>query len=172
MTTTTRTYVLVSAPLPDHIADLLPNPRDDVRPHISIVSPAPVNDIDAITEAFHAGEFSTGGPITVGLDGVGDFRTDTPPTPVIFLRVTAGADRLAALARAIDSRFGLRRRFPFHPHVTLIYYRPDEELDRVAEAHKGFRATCNLTSMTLSFGSSPDTMPPVITWAPGTAYTL
>jgi 2'-5' RNA ligase len=169
--TTTRTYVLVSAPLPGHIADLLPNPREDVRPHISIVSPAPVTDIDAIRDAFRTGEFSTG-PIAVELDGVGDFRTDTPPTPVIFLRVTAGVDRLAALAAAIDARFGLRRRFPFHPHVTLTYYKPDDELDRVAEAHRGFRAVCDLTDVTLSFGTSPDTMPPVITWATGTTYAL
>jgi 2'-5' RNA ligase len=172
MTITTRTYVLVSAPLPDHIADLLPNPREDVRPHISIVSPAPVFDVDAIREAFRAGEFSTGGPIAVELDGVGDFRTDTPPTPVIFLRVTAGADRLAALAASIDARLGLRRRFPFHPHVTLTYYKPDDELNRVAEAHKSFRGVCDLTAMTLSFGTSPDTMPPVITWGPGTTYAL
>ncbi|MDN3568422.1 hypothetical protein QWZ14_28925, partial [Paeniroseomonas aquatica] len=101
---TTRTYVLVSAPLPNHIADLLPNPREDVRPHISIVSPAPVTDTDSIREAFDAGEFSTGGPIAIELDGIGDFRTDTPPTPVIFLQVAAGADRLAALATAIDAR--------------------------------------------------------------------
>lgn len=172
MTTPTRTYVLVSAPLPDHIADLLPNPREDVRPHISIVSPAPVTDVDGIRAAFRAGEFSAAGPIAIELDGVGDFRTDTPPTPVIFLRVTAGVDRLAALAAAIDARFGLRRRFPFHPHVTLIYYKPDEELNHVAEAHKDFRAVCDLTDVTLSFGTSPDTMPPVITWAPGTTYAL
>ncbi|MDN3568439.1 hypothetical protein QWZ14_29015, partial [Paeniroseomonas aquatica] len=76
------------------------------------------------------------------------------------------------LATAIDARFGLRRRFPFHPHVTLTYYKPDEELDRVAEAHKGFRAVCELTAMTVSFGASPDTMPPVITWGPGTTYAL
>lgn len=164
--------VLISIPLPAEIADRLPDPLDGVRPHITAAASEITEDqARHILYAFTSGEF-TFPAIQVELGGVGDFRTDDPPFPVVFLEITSGTDLLQALAALLDEAFGLGRRFPYHPHVTLAYRREDDELDRIAAAHHGFTASCTVTTVTIQFGLGTDTTPRVVTWDPGQTFTF
>lgn len=166
--------VLISIPLPDEIADRLPDPREGVRPHITLAGPCDVTEAQArkILEAFDAGAVTTGSPVPVTLRGVGDFRSDDPPCPVVFVQVATGFDRLVALAEQLDAEFGLTRRFDPHPHVTLAYWLDDDELDRIAAVHHGFEAECEISTVTLQFGIGTTTTPRVNTWGAGTTFTI
>lgn len=168
-------YVLISSYLPAEVADCLPDPRPGVRPHISFAGPAEITEAQAhqIHDAFTAGAITVGSPVPVTLRGVGDFRSDDPPTPVVFVQVATGAERLGALAAKIDAEFGLTRRFAFHPHVTLAYWLDDdEELDRIAATHYGFEGECEIETVALQFGIGTVTTPRVITWGAGTTFAI
>jgi 2'-5' RNA ligase len=169
-----RLCVLISLPLPAEIADRLPDPRPGVRPHITLAGPCDVTEEQArkILDAFTAGAVSTGSPVPVTLRGVGDFRNDDPPHPVVFVEVVSGFDRLVALAEELDAEFGLTRRFDPHPHVTLAYWLDDDELDRIAAAHHGFEAECEISTVNLQFGIGTDTTPRVNTWGAGRAFAI
>jgi 2'-5' RNA ligase len=173
-------YVLISIPLPADIADRLPDSRPGVRPHITLAGPCEITEDQArrILETLAGGPL-VAEPIPVALRGVGDFRSDDPPCPVVFVQVASGADLLGALAAWIDTTFGLTRRFRYHPHVTLAWgdYElelagGDPELDRVAAEHEGFAAACEVTNVQLQFGVGTVTTPRVIIWGPGTTYAI
>jgi 2'-5' RNA ligase len=166
--------VLISIPLPAEIADRLPDPRPGVRPHITLAGPCDVSEAQAqkILGAFAAGFFMMDAPIPVTLRGVGDFRSDDPPCPVVFVEVAAGFDRIIEFARWLDAEFGLTRRFEPHPHVTLAYWLDDDELDRVTAEHHGFEGECEVSAVTLQFGIGTATSPRVNTWGPGQTFAI
>lgn len=166
--------VLISIPLPAEIADRLPDARPGVRPHITLAGPCDVSEAQAqkILDAFTVGAFVMEAPVPVTLRGVGDFRSDDPPFPVVFVQVAAGFDRLVALGRRLDAEFGLTRRFEPHPHVTLGYFLEEDELDRVAAEHHGFEAECEVSTVTLQFGIGTATTPRVNTWGVGRPFAI
>lgn len=166
--------VLISIPLPEEIADRLPDPRAGVRPHITLAGPCDVTEAQArkILDAFTVGAVTTGSPVPVTLRGVGDFRNDDPPCPVVFVQVAFGFDRLVALAEQLDAEFGLTRRFEPHPHVTLAYFLEDDELDCIAADHHGFEAECEVSTVTVQFGIGTTTNPRVNTWGAGQVFAI
>jgi len=134
-------YAGVHIDLPDRIAALLPMDRPGVRPHITLVhAQVDIDQLRRLRAAFEDGAPSTSltglRPFRIGLRGVGDFRADKKPMPVVYLKADSG--QLGELAAALDAEFGLRRRFDFHAHVTLASWLPDVDLDRVAADHRGF----------------------------------
>lgn len=182
-------YVGVSLPMPARItariAERLPvAARAGVPPHITLVhAQVSPEQVWRLRAAFEDGAFSVSladlEPFRVRLEGVGDFRGDEPPTPVVYLRVTDESGQLASLAAAFDAEYGLRRRFDFHPHVTLAWRNRDlelaegdAELDRLKAAYADF--TDEFTVETLEFTRAHGTIltPRVITWGTPHPYPL
>jgi 2'-5' RNA ligase len=86
-------------------------------------------------------------PFQVRLAGTGSFR---PVSPVVFVTVADGASRCARLEQAVHAEVpDARRRFPYHPHVTIAHDGDDEHLDRAFADHAGFEARFEVTSFTL-----------------------
>jgi 2'-5' RNA ligase len=78
-------------------------------------------------------------PFVVELRGTGTFRPVTPTVYVVVARGVGGCEQLEQRIR----RGPLRRRlqFPYHPHVTLAFEVPDDQLDRAFEELAGLDAT-------------------------------
>jgi 2'-5' RNA ligase len=77
-------------------------------------------------------------PFTVRLRGTGSFR---PVSPVVFVKVYAGAAGCEALQRRV--RTGPLDRelaFPYHPHVTVAHHLADADLDRAQSTLRGYSA--------------------------------
>ncbi len=72
----------------------------------------------------------------IDLHGTGTFR---PVSPVVFVKLAAGADRCAQLDSLI--RLGPLHRelhFDYHPHVTVAHHLPDDVLNRAEQELAGF----------------------------------
>jgi len=77
-------------------------------------------------------------PFRLLLHGSGSFR---PVSPVVFLRVEAGAQECREVEAAVRS--GLLARelsFPYHPHVTVAHGVEEQALDRAHAELRGYRA--------------------------------
>ncbi|HVQ18854.1 MAG TPA: 2'-5' RNA ligase family protein [Actinomycetes bacterium] len=101
--------------------------------HVTLLPPTqvPGQRIDAVDRHLaEVARYAEG--FVMELGGVASFR---PVTPTVYLTLQKGAEECVRLAD--QTRSGpLRRRlpFPYHPHVTLAFDVPDEQLDRaVAE---------------------------------------
>lgn len=177
-------YYCIAAAVPDELAAVLPWSRPGVPPHItlahSLVSP---DQIWALRSAFERRTISSTlaqlEPFTIQLDGVGDFRTDVTESPLIYLRITNGADQLGRLAASFDKEYELRRRFKFHPHLTLAWRdrelsldEGNAELDRLAAAFAGFKAAFPLTKLTYQTASGTILAPRDINWGTPRSYLL
>jgi 2'-5' RNA ligase len=96
--------------------------------HITLMPPTVVTDgqLPAVEEHLDqvAGQ---GSGFLVRLRGTATFR---PVSPVVFIAVVDGIAGCERLERAVRSGVLLRRRrFPYHPHVTVAHDLPDEMLD-------------------------------------------
>lgn len=161
-------YIGLAVPVPDPVADLLPQARPGVRPHITLVhtqaSPYQLWSVrDAVDGRMHSESLSGLDPFDVRLSGVGDFRRDASVMPVVYLQVDDGADRLASLAASLDAEFGLPRRFPFTPHVTLASWVDDDELDQIADRYRHFEAAFLVRELTFTRASGTILSPRRIT---------
>jgi 2'-5' RNA ligase len=86
-------------------------------------------------------------PFTVRLRGTGSFR---PVSPVVFVRVYAGAAGCDALQQRV--RTGPLDRelsFPYHPHVTVAHHLEEHDLDRAQSTLRGYAADFTVRSIGL-----------------------
>ncbi|MHA6760493.1 2'-5' RNA ligase family protein [Streptacidiphilus sp. PAMC 29251] len=86
-------------------------------------------------------------PFRLLLLGTGTFR---PVSPVVYLRVEAGALECRTVEAAVRS--GLLARelsFPYHPHVTVAHAVAEEALDRAYTGLKGYRADFEVAGFSL-----------------------
>lgn len=97
--------------------------------HITLIAPAvvPMNKLPLIDA--HLNEVATKTPaFRVHLRGTGTFL---PTSPVVFIPLAegiAGCERLEKLVRR--GPLLRRRKFPYHPHVTLVHEMPIEVLQK------------------------------------------
>lgn len=107
--------------------------------HVTLIAPAEVpmqmlNSIDAHLQSVASKSM----PIRIQLRGTATFR---PVSPVVFLAVVDGIAGCEKLEKAVRRGPLLRRRrFPYHPHVTLVHNMPEEVLDRAFEEYANYSA--------------------------------
>lgn len=116
--------------------------------HVTLVPPTPVDAgaLDAVHEHLAACA-ARARPFRMTLNGTSSFR---PVSPVVFVQVDGGAPECARLEREVRS--GLlegRRRFPYHPHVTVAQEVDEESLDRAAKTLSEYEAGFPVSAMTL-----------------------
>jgi 2'-5' RNA ligase len=77
-------------------------------------------------------------PFRVQLRGAATFR---PVSPVVFLPLVEGISGCERLEKAVRrGPLAKRRKFPFHPHVTLVHELPDPVLDEAFNDFSNFQA--------------------------------
>lgn len=111
-----------------------------VPAHVTLVPPTavPCADLPAVREHLERTTASTP-RFRIVLDGTGTFR---PVSPVVFVRLTEGAGECAALEERVRAGvLGTRRRFPFHPHVTVAQQLDDAVLDAASAQLSGYAAS-------------------------------
>lgn len=170
-------YASITAPVDERIAALLPQAREDVDSHITLVhAQVDVDQLRRLSAAFggraHSVTLSGLEPFRIGLGGTGDFRTDVSAMPIVYVRITEGADQLAAFAAAVDAEYALRRRFPFHPHVTIGSWLEDDELDALAKRYSDFEAEFWVRELTFNFAFGTILAPRRIDWPRPQRYSL
>jgi 2'-5' RNA ligase len=170
-------YASISVPVDERIAALLPQAREDVDAHITLAhAQVDVDQLRRLRAVFdrraHSVTFSGLKPFMVGLRGVGDFRTDVSAMPIVYVQIAEGADRLAALAAAVDDEFGLIRRFDFHPHVTIGSWLGDDELDALVKRYADFEAQFPVRELTVNFAFGTILAPRRIDWPRPQRYPL
>ncbi|MGQ7351640.1 2'-5' RNA ligase family protein [Quadrisphaera oryzae] len=119
-----------------------------VPAHVTLVPPTAVRraDLPAVREHL-ARATAAGGPFRVVLDGTGTFR---PVTPVVYVRLSAGAGECTALEERVRAGvLGTQRRFPFHPHVTVAQQLEDEALDLASDQLAGYDAAFDVDEVDL-----------------------
>jgi 2'-5' RNA ligase len=170
-------YASISVPVDERIAALLPQAREDVDAHITLAhAQIDVDQLQRLSKAFggraHSVTLSGLEPFTIGLAGVGDFRTDAVPMPIVYVQIAEGADQLARLAAAVDVEYALRRRFAFHPHVTIGSWLDDDELDALAKRYGDFEAEFRVRELTFNFAFGTILAPRRIDWPRPRRYPL
>lgn len=119
-----------------------------VPAHVTLVPPTAVRraDLPAVREHL-ARATAAGGPFRVELDGTDSFR---PVTPVVYVRLAAGAHECTALEDRVRSGvLGTQRRFPFHPHVTVAQQLDDAVLDEASAQLSGYDASFEVCEVDL-----------------------
>lgn len=76
-------------------------------------------------------------PFRIQLRGAATFR---PVSQVVFVPLVEGISGCERLEKSVRKGMGQRRRFPFHPHVTLVHDLVDEVLDQAFEEFSDFKA--------------------------------
>jgi 2'-5' RNA ligase len=117
-----------------------------IQAHVTLLPPTGVSDVAAVEDhlAAIAGRHRA---FPVVLKGTGTFR---PVSPVVYVRVTAGAKEIATLEA--DVRSGpLHRslRFPYHPHVTVAHDVPEQALAMAQRTLADYSATFTADRITL-----------------------
>lgn len=76
-------------------------------------------------------------PFRIQLRGAATFR---PVSQVVFVPLVEGISGCERLEKSVRKGLGHRRRFPFHPHVTLVHDLPNAVLDEAFEDFSEFKA--------------------------------
>ncbi|OMH23767.1 hypothetical protein BKD30_10220 [Tersicoccus phoenicis] len=109
-----------------------------VPPHVTILTHGLAGDDDPAMTAV-AAVATRVEPFTVVLRGAGSFL---PRSPVVYLRLTAGARECVELHEGIlAAGIGSAAVFPYHPHVTLAQGVDQQALDEALIRFAGFAAT-------------------------------
>jgi 2'-5' RNA ligase len=120
-----------------------------IPPHITVIGPTVVDSDELRAIESHLWRVARSRlPFTVELDGAGTFL---PTSPVVFIKVSAGAAECERLAA--DARLGLLYqplRFPYHPHVTIAQEVPDDALHRALVEFADYKAQFEVESLLLS----------------------
>ncbi|MGQ7297858.1 2'-5' RNA ligase family protein [Quadrisphaera sp. KR29] len=119
-----------------------------VPAHVTLVPPTalPRADLPRVREHLARATAATH-PFRIALDGTGTFR---PVSPVVYVRLAAGSGECSALEERVRAGvLGTRRRFPFHPHVTVAQQLEDDVLDRACAQLSGFDASFDVAQVDL-----------------------
>lgn len=117
-----------------------------ISAHITLLPPTAVGDVPAVVDHLSAvaGRHDQFG---IALRGTGTFR---PVSPVVYVRVSDGDDRIVTLESDVRSGPLARSlRFDFHPHVTVAHDVPDATLTRAQQALADYRADFDAEAITL-----------------------
>ncbi|SDQ12091.1 2'-5' RNA ligase family protein [Quadrisphaera sp. DSM 44207] len=163
----------VAIPVPAPHAEELQRWRADfgdplawaIPAHVTLVPPTGVDagSLDAVREHLATCAARTR-PFRMSLSGTSSFR---PVSPVVFVRVGDGAGECELLERCVRTGpLDGRRRFPYHPHVTVAHEVDDESLDRAAKTLCDYEADFPVSAMTL-YAHGPDGV-----WRPVTEFLL
>lgn len=114
-----------------------------IQAHVTLLPPTMVGDLPAV-ERHLASVAGRHAAFPVTLQGTGTFR---PLSPVVYVRVAAGAAEIATLESDVRSGPLARSlRFAYHPHVTVAHDVPEEVLTlaqrTLADYEAAFMADC------------------------------
>ena len=117
-----------------------------VPPHITLLGPTDVADLDPVVEHLTSVAASHS-PFTIHLRGTGTFR---PVSAVVFVQVAMGISECERLEQAVRAGpLDQVTRFNYHPHVTVAHDLPDEALDRAFDDLADYEASFDVGSMHL-----------------------
>ncbi|MEW2496679.1 2'-5' RNA ligase family protein [Streptomyces nodosus] len=118
--------------------------------HVTLLPPTEVEAGALPSVEAHLTEVAAAGrPFPMRLSGTGTFR---PVSPVVYVRVTEGAEACARLQRLVRDASGPVARellFPYHPHVTVAHAIDEAAMDRAYEELSGYRAEWSCTGFAL-----------------------
>jgi 2'-5' RNA ligase len=121
---------------------------DAIPAHVTLLPPTVVPPTTTADVVAHLAEVAAvTRPFVVRLRGTGSFR---PVSPVVFVRVYAGAAGCDALQQRV--RTGPLDRelsFPYHPHVTVAHHLSEHDLDRAQATLRGYAADFTVSSIGL-----------------------
>ncbi|MBC2864207.1 2'-5' RNA ligase family protein [Streptomyces mexicanus] len=118
--------------------------------HVTLLPPTEVDTADLPAVEAHLTEVAAAGrPFTMRLSGTDTFR---PLSPVVYVRVVAGADACTWLQQRVRDPAGPLARelqFPYHPHVTVAHGIDEAAMDRAQQELAGYEAEWPVTGFAL-----------------------
>jgi 2'-5' RNA ligase len=118
--------------------------------HVTLLPPTEVDTADLPAVEAHLTEVAAAGrPFTMRLSGTDTFR---PLSPVVYVRVVAGADACTWLQQRVRDPAGPVARelqFPYHPHVTVAHGIDEAAMDRAQQELAGYEAEWPVTGFAL-----------------------
>jgi 2'-5' RNA ligase len=118
--------------------------------HVTLLPPTEIDE-DALpaVEAHLTEVAAAGRPFRMRLSGTGTFR---PVSPVVFVRIVAGAEACTGLQQQVRDPAGPAARelqFPYHPHVTVAHGIDEAAMDRAFEELADYEAEWPCTGFAL-----------------------
>lgn len=124
--------------------------------HVTLLPPTEVEACELSAIEAHLDEVAAAGrPFLMRLSGTGSFR---PLSPVVYIRVVAGAEACTWLQKQVRDASGPVSRdlfFPYHPHVTVAHGIDEAAMDRAYEELAGYEAEWPCTGFAL-YEQGPD----------------
>ncbi|GAA2286003.1 2'-5' RNA ligase family protein [Streptomyces hawaiiensis] len=118
--------------------------------HVTLLPPTEVDESALPAVETHLAEVAAAGrAFPMRLSGTGTFR---PLSPVVFVRVAAGAEACTLLQQQVRDPAGPAARelqFPYHPHVTVAHGIDEAAMDRAYEELSGYEAEWPCTGFAL-----------------------
>ncbi|NEA47720.1 2'-5' RNA ligase family protein [Streptomyces sp. SID10815] len=118
--------------------------------HVTLLPPTEVAAAELPAVEAHLTEVAAAGrPFTMRLSGTDSFR---PLSPVVYVRVVAGAEECTRLQQRVRSASGPVPRelqFPYHPHVTVAHGIDEAGMDRAQKELADYRAQWPCTGFAL-----------------------
>ncbi|MER7476839.1 2'-5' RNA ligase family protein [Streptomyces sp. NPDC126510] len=118
--------------------------------HVTLLPPTEVDESALPAVEAHLAEVAAAGrAFPMRLSGTGTFR---PLSPVVFVRVAAGAEACTLLQQQVRDPAGPAARelqFPYHPHVTVAHGIDEAAMDRAFEELSGYEAEWPCTGFAL-----------------------
>ncbi|MGX1544973.1 2'-5' RNA ligase family protein [Streptomyces adustus] len=124
--------------------------------HITLLPPTEIDGaLVPAVEAYLVEVAGIGRAFPLRLSGTGTFR---PLSPVVYMRIVAGAESCAWLQQQIRAASGPVARelqFPYHPHVTVAHGIDDAAMDRAFDELADYEADWLCTGFAL-YEQGPD----------------
>lgn len=150
------TTIGVAIPVPEPYATQIKTARQElgdpqagaIPTHITLITPAviPMHKLPEI-DAHLAAVAADSWPFRVQVRGSASFR---PVSPVVFLQLAEGIAGCERLEKAVRRGPLLRRRrFPYHPHITLVHEMPEDVLDQAYSDFAAYDAVFAVDRFTL-----------------------
>ncbi|GAA2260466.1 MULTISPECIES: 2'-5' RNA ligase family protein [Streptomyces] len=118
--------------------------------HVTLLPPTEVDEASLPAVEAHLAEVAAAGrAFPMRLSGTGTFR---PLSPVVYVRVVAGAEACTQLQQQVRDPAGPAARelqFPYHPHVTVAHGIDEAAMDRAFEELAGYEAEWPCTGFAL-----------------------
>ncbi len=133
---------------------------NSIPTHVTLIAPAeiPMHSLPAI-DAHLTSVSQECSAFRIQLRGTATFR---PVSPVVFIAVVDGISGCERIEKAVRRGPLLRRRrFPYHPHVTLVHNMPDDVLDKAFVDYEDFTATFAVDQLSLYQQDAEGTWHPI-----------